>query len=96
MAKAWPTQPHETPKTDLAHAKASGEKETARAKNKLATDLTRKGAAERPEEQKITLQNGREAIVTVQYIGEECAIFDGNDSLAWQKIKFKIELIKIL
>jgi len=48
------------------------------------------------ERLKVTLQNGREAIVTVQYIGEECAIFDGNDSLAWQKIKFKIELIKIL
>ena len=90
MAKAWSTQPHETPKTDPAHAKASGEKETARAKNKLATDLTRKGAAERPEEQKITLQNGREAIVTVEYISEECMIFGQIDPLLGERLSFKI------
>jgi hypothetical protein len=45
---------------------------------KLATDVDKEEVAGRPEEQKVTLQNGREAIVTVQYIGEECLIFDEN------------------
>jgi len=52
--------------------------------------LTRKGAAERPEEQKITLQNGREAIVTVEYIGEECMIFGQKDPLLGERFSFKI------
>jgi peptidylprolyl isomerase/FKBP-type peptidyl-prolyl cis-trans isomerase SlpA len=45
---------------------------------------------------KVTLQNGREAIVTVKYIGEECVIFDGNDPLVGEKLNFKIELVEIL
>jgi FKBP-type peptidyl-prolyl cis-trans isomerase 2 len=36
------------------------------------------------------------AIVTVQYIGEECVIFDGNDQLIEEKLNFKIELVEIL
>ena len=96
MAKAWPTQPQKTTKTDLAHAKASGENKTAWAKNKLATDLTRQAGAERPEEQKIILQNGRKAIVTVEYIGEECIICDVKDPLLREKLSFKIGIIKIM
>ena len=78
------------------HAKGSGENETARAKNKLATDVDKEEVAGRPEEQKVTLQDGRVAIVTVQYIGEECVIFDGNDQLVEEKLNFKIELVEIL
>ena len=66
MAKAQPKQLHERTKTDLAHAKGSGENETAWAKNKPATDVDKEEVAGRPEEQKVTLQDGRVAIVTVQ------------------------------
>jgi len=52
--------------------------------------LTRKGGAERPEEQKIILQNGRKAIVTVEYIGEECMVFGQKDQLLGERLNFKI------
>jgi FKBP-type peptidyl-prolyl cis-trans isomerase 2 len=58
--------------------------------------LTRQSGAERPEEQKIILQNGRKAIVTVEYIGEECIIFDVKDPLLREKLSFKIGIIKII
>jgi hypothetical protein len=45
---------------------------------------------------KVTLQNGTEVMVTVQYPGEEGAIFGGNDPLVREKLNFKVELIKIL
>ena len=96
MAKAWPTQLHETTKTDKPHAKGSGENETARAQNKLATDVDKEEVAGRQEEQKVTLQNGRVTIVTVQYIGGECVIFDGNDQLVEQTLNIKIKLLEIL
>ena len=41
----------------------------------------RQPGLELPQQQKVTLQDGRVTIVTVQYIGEECVIFDGNDQL---------------
>ena len=81
---------------DLHRRPDTWENETARAKNKLATDVDKEEVAGRPEKQKVTLQNGREAIVTVQYIGEECLLFDGNDPLVGEKLDFKIELVEIL
>jgi hypothetical protein len=77
------------------HAEGSGENETARAKNKLSTDLDKEEVAGRPEEQKVTLQEGRVAMVNVKYIGAKCVIFDGNDQFV-EELKFKIELVKIL
>ena len=81
---------------DLHRRPDTWENETARAKNKLATDVDKEEVSGRPEKQKVTLQNGREAIVTVQYIGEEYLIFDGNDPLVGEKLNFKMELVEIL
>ena len=70
MAKARPTQLHETTRPDKVHAKCSAKNGITRAKNKLASDVGKEEVAGRPEKQKVTLQDGRMAIVTVQYITE--------------------------
>ena len=81
---------------DLHRRPDTWENETARAKNKLATDVDKEEVSGRPEKQKVTLQNGREAIVTEQYIGKKYPIFDENDPLVGEKLKFKMELAEIL
>jgi FKBP-type peptidyl-prolyl cis-trans isomerase 2 len=78
------------------HAEGSGKNETARAKNKLATDLDKEEVAGRPEEQKVSLLDGRVSMVIVKYIGAKCVIFDGNDQFVEEKLYFKIELVEIL
>ena len=93
MAKAWPTQLHETTRPDKVHAKCSAESKTARAKNKLATDVDKEEVARRPEEQKVTLQDGRMAIVTVKYIDKEFVTFDGNNPLAGENLLIKLPKI---
>ena len=37
-----------------------------------------------------------EAIVSVQYIGEECLTFDENNPLVGEKLNLRIELVEIL
>ena len=45
---------------------------------------------------RVTLQNGRETIVSIQYIGERFLVFDKNDPLVGEKRNSRIELIEIL